>query len=202
MRSTEVADRRSPDGEFFGRDIGDRGRSPIQVSVASIAFLNGVNSMRSFAPFVLIAAVAVAACVFADSTPKKKGRSEPSAASPRFAIHGDGENRLMFDCQTGETWIMKTVLPAIAEADPSPIVVWFRVPLANDSLTMAVINNRSAQLTAYNDGEATNLSKFLAEKETELGKDHPDLVKQREEMENSLENSSKLFSAVQSTFAQ
>ncbi len=26
MRSTEVADRRSPNGEFFGRDVGDRGR--------------------------------------------------------------------------------------------------------------------------------------------------------------------------------
>jgi hypothetical protein len=26
MRCTEVADRPVPDGEFFGRDIGDRGR--------------------------------------------------------------------------------------------------------------------------------------------------------------------------------
>jgi hypothetical protein len=26
MRSTEVADRPFPDGQFFGRDIGDRGR--------------------------------------------------------------------------------------------------------------------------------------------------------------------------------
>ena len=45
--------------------------------------------MKSDAPFVLIAAAGVA---------------EPVAASPRFAIHGDSENRLMFDCQTGETW--------------------------------------------------------------------------------------------------
>jgi hypothetical protein len=31
MRCTEVADRPRPDGKFTGRDIGDRGRSPMKL---------------------------------------------------------------------------------------------------------------------------------------------------------------------------
>jgi hypothetical protein len=33
MRCTEVADRPFPSGEFFGRDIGDRGRSPLRIPI-------------------------------------------------------------------------------------------------------------------------------------------------------------------------
>ena len=40
MRSTEVADRPFPDGTFFGRDIGDRGRYLRESLVEEIPFLN------------------------------------------------------------------------------------------------------------------------------------------------------------------
>ena len=158
--------------------------------------------MKSYTPLVLIAAVGVVAFAFADSSPNRGVHSEPAAAGPRFAIHGDGDNRLMFDNQTGETWIIKTVVPAMTDLNPSPMAVWFPVPLANDSLVREVLNKRSTELTTNLDGEAENMSRFLAEKEAELGADHPDLLKQGKEIEDSRKTWAELFSAVESTFAE
>lgn len=44
MRCTEVADRPFPDSEFFGRDIGDRGRSILRPDNA--ARLDSVSTWR------------------------------------------------------------------------------------------------------------------------------------------------------------
>jgi len=46
MRCTEVADRSFPDGEFICRDIGDRGRSLAQESIAMNPYQTPTNDPR------------------------------------------------------------------------------------------------------------------------------------------------------------
>ena len=159
--------------------------------------------MKSQISLTLVALLAIAVAVFAGSSGLAKNDlpANADATAHRFTVQGKGDSRLMFDSQTGETWVLKTMLQGVTENDPSPMTVWFPVPRADDSLVKAIVLRRSDELTQMQEGQGVTYAKFLAEKEEELGSDHPFVVKERKQLERLREVWTDYRKHVEAVFA-
>ena len=158
--------------------------------------------MKTQVTLVLVACFGFAAGSLTGSSGKSATDSPINANSltPRFVLQGDGEARVMFDSQTGETWVMKTVLLGITELDPSPIVVWFPVPRASDSLTKAIVAKRSEEWSRFHQDQHSSALKHQVEKEKELGAEYPGLLQMRKDLESSVTREAEFLKAVQTFF--
>ena len=154
--------------------------------------------MKTQVTLVLVACFGFAAGSLTGSSGKSATDSPINANSltPRFVLQGDGEARVMFDSQTGETWVMKTVF----ELDPSPIVVWFPVPRASDSLTKALVAKRAEKWSRFHQDQHSSALKHQVEKEKELGAEYPGLLQMRKDLESSVTREVEFLKAVQSFF--
>ena len=135
--------------------------------------------MKLFSAFAVFAVLGVAAIVLAESSSTSEPRLKPNSATggvTRYEIHGEGNDRMMLDRITGQTWVLKTVLRAPTEADPAPIVVWFPVPKADNKLSESILQSRISQLKQFADMDIEHSRAHLAEREKEYGSDHPEVI--------------------------
>jgi hypothetical protein len=141
--------------------------------------------MKSISPFAIIVVVGIAAFVLAESPSANDSRSEPADVTEdvtRYEMHGEGEERMMLDRKTGQTWELRTVLSAPTSADPKPIVVWFPIPRADDKLSQSILQARISQLNHFADSEFEEAKRHITELEKELGADDPSVVIHKEEL--------------------
>ncbi len=125
------------------------------------------------------------------STSNGTGLDEPltrdAGGEARYTILGEGDSRLLFDTQSGDTWVLRTVLKAVHDMDPAPIAVWFPIPRADAQLSKAIVKSRLKQLEIFGNEELKHPKKYLAEQESEHGSDHPRVLHAREALDFSAE---------------
>ncbi|MCA8999289.1 MAG: hypothetical protein KDA80_20010 [Planctomycetaceae bacterium] len=140
--------------------------------------------MKTYLPLAVITAFGIAAFGFAESSSRSQGETQFSAGTvgPRFQILGEGEQRLLLNTETGETWMMKTMIPATSELDSSNVVVWFPIPKADPQLCEAVVRSKTMQLDSLLNEDLETLRHRLEEEQSMYASDHPRVLHAKKEL--------------------